>query len=52
MVEGDAGILKQLARLMVDFEPRFVVMPGTQARTVELLKANPCEAIPRDPIAE
>jgi alkyl sulfatase BDS1-like metallo-beta-lactamase superfamily hydrolase len=28
-VEGDAGILKQLASTMVVFDPRFEIMPGT-----------------------
>ena len=32
-VEGDAGILKQLASTMVDFDPRFEIMPGTKARS-------------------
>ena len=31
-VEGDASILKQLASTMVDFDPRFEIMPGTKAR--------------------
>jgi hypothetical protein len=31
-VEGDAGILKQLASTLVDFDPRFEIMPGTKAR--------------------
>jgi len=51
-VEGDAGVLKQLASTMVEFEPRFEVLPGTQARTAEPLKADPYEAVPRDSIAE
>ena len=32
-VEGDVGILAQLASTMVDFDPRFEIMPGTKART-------------------
>jgi hypothetical protein len=28
-VEGDPSILKQLAATMVDFDPRFEIMPGT-----------------------
>ena len=59
-VEGDAGILKQLASTMVDFDPRFEIMPGTKAKTevtgyVESGikgKADPYEAIPRQTIAE
>jgi hypothetical protein len=30
-VEGDRNILKQLASTMVDFDPRFEIMPGTKA---------------------
>ena len=30
---GDVGILKRLAAIMVDFDPRFEIMPGTKART-------------------
>ena len=59
-VEGDAGILKQLASTMVEFDPRFEIMPGTKAKTevtgyVEFGikgKADPYEAIPRQTIAE
>ena len=32
-VEGDASILKQLASTMVDFDPRFEIMPGTKVKT-------------------
>ena len=35
-VEGDAGILKQLASTMVDFDPRFEIMPGTKAKETEV----------------
>ena len=56
-VEGDAGILKQLASTMVDFDPRFEIMPGTKARGTEVAKsdvnhADPYEAVPRQTIAE
>jgi hypothetical protein len=60
-VEGDAGILKQLASTMVDFDPRFEIMPGTKAREPEVTgyvesgiktKADPYEAVPRQTIAE
>jgi len=51
-VEGNAGILKQLASTMVEFDPRFEVMPGTKGRTV-LAKEDPYEADDiRLPIAE
>ena len=60
-VQGDAGILKQLASTMVDFDPRFEIMPGTKAREPEVTgyvesgifgKADPYEAVPRQTIAE
>ena len=41
--EGDAGILKQLASTMVEFDPRFEIMPGTKGKTV-LAKEDPYEA--------
>ena len=50
-VEGDVGILKQLGATMVDFDPRFEVLPGTKLRT-ELVQADPYEAAPGAPIAE
>jgi alkyl sulfatase BDS1-like metallo-beta-lactamase superfamily hydrolase len=31
--EGDIGVLGQLAELMVEFDPRFEIMPGTKLRT-------------------
>jgi len=30
--QGDPTILKQLASTMVEFDPRFEIMPGTKAR--------------------
>ena len=51
-VEGDVGILTQLASTMVDFDPRFEIMPGTKVRTAEVAHANPYEAVPRKTIAE
>jgi alkyl sulfatase BDS1-like metallo-beta-lactamase superfamily hydrolase len=60
-VEGDAGILKQLASTMVEFDPRFEIMPGTKARKPEVTgyvesgilgEPNPYEAVPRQTIAE
>ena len=29
-VQGDASILKKLAATMVDFDPRFEILPGTK----------------------
>jgi alkyl sulfatase BDS1-like metallo-beta-lactamase superfamily hydrolase len=60
-VKGDAGILKQLASTMVEFDPRFEIVPGTKAMRPEvsgyvesgiLGKPNPYEAVPRQTIAE
>jgi hypothetical protein len=60
-VEGDAGILKKLASTMVEFDPRFEIMPGTKARKPEVTgyvesgllgEADPYEAVPRQTIAE
>ncbi len=50
-VDGDAGVLKQLAATMVDFDPRFEIMPGTKGRT-KVAHAEPYEAVPRKTIAE
>ena len=50
-VDGDVGVLTQLAGLMVDFDPRFEIMPGTKALT-EVAHADPYEAVPRQTIAE
>ncbi len=49
---GDAGILKKIASIMVDFDPRFEILPGTQGRTAELNAANPFKAEIGKPIAE
>jgi alkyl sulfatase BDS1-like metallo-beta-lactamase superfamily hydrolase len=55
--DGDARVLKQLASTMVDFDPRFEIMPGTKARGAEAAKSevhyvDPYEAVPRKTIAE
>jgi len=41
--EGDMAILGQLASLMVEFDPRFEIMPGTMSRT-EVPQAEALEA--------
>jgi len=41
--EGDLAILGQLAGLMVEFDPRFEIMPGTKLRT-EIPEAEDFEA--------
>jgi hypothetical protein len=37
---------------MVDFDPRFEIMPGTKARTIRVAPTDPFEAVPRQTIAE
>ena len=51
-VQGDASVLGKLAALMVDFDPRFEIMPGTKARPVSVARDDPYEAIPETIIAE
>lgn len=51
-VQGDVGILKKLAATMVDFDPRFEIMPGTKARTGAVTHADAYEAVPRQTIVE
>ena len=50
-VEGDVTILGKLAATMVDFDPRFEIMPGTKALT-EVAHADPYQAVPERIIAE
>jgi alkyl sulfatase BDS1-like metallo-beta-lactamase superfamily hydrolase len=51
-IDGDASILEQLASTMVDFDPRFQIMPGTKARTSKVSHADPYQALPEKIIAE
>ena len=51
-VQGDPSVLNQLAGTMVDFDPRFEIMPGTKAKDVKLAHAKDYEAVPRQTIAE
>ena len=51
-VIGDAGVLQMLASTMVDFDPRFEIMPGTKAKGAHLAKADPYVAFPSQTIAE
>jgi hypothetical protein len=37
---------------MVDFDPRFEIMPGTKAREAKAAHADPYKAVPRQSIAE
>ena len=51
-VDGDVSILKKLGSMMVDFDPRFEIMPGTKVRDTRLAHADPYEAVPGPTIAE
>ena len=51
-VEGDVSILGKLAATMVDFDPRFEIMPGTKARGGVVVKADPYEAVTGKAMAE
>ncbi len=51
-VQGNVNILRQLATTMVDFDPRFEIMPGTKSPTARLAKEDPYKAVPRATIAE
>jgi hypothetical protein len=46
-VQGGASILNQLASTMVDFDPRFEIMPDTKAKDAKVAHANDYEAVPR-----
>ncbi|MCP5518001.1 MAG: MBL fold metallo-hydrolase [Verrucomicrobiales bacterium] len=49
---GNLGVLKQLAATMVDFDPRFEIMPGTHPSRTQLLDSHAYEAVPGATIAE
>ena len=51
-VQGDASVLQKLAATMVDFDPRFEIMPGTMLRPDVVAHADPYETVPRQTIAE
>lgn len=51
-VQGDSSVLTKLASTMVDFDPRFEIMPGTHPDRTKVLRHNPYEAVPGLPIAE
>jgi alkyl sulfatase BDS1-like metallo-beta-lactamase superfamily hydrolase len=50
-VSGAAGILKQLASTMIDFDPRFEIMPRTKATGPAMPHADLYEAVPCPSIA-
>jgi hypothetical protein len=52
-VKGAAGVLAQLAATMVDFDPRFEIMPGTKSETAaKQVHAASYQAEPYRTIAE
>jgi alkyl sulfatase BDS1-like metallo-beta-lactamase superfamily hydrolase len=51
-IQGDANVLKQLASTMVEFDPRFEIMPGTKAAGFVVAQEKPYEADSGKPIAE
>lgn len=51
-VKGDQSVLNKLASTMIDFDPRFEIMPGTKAGKPVAGKADPYQAIPRQSVAE
>ena len=51
-LEGDARLLDKLAATMIDFDPRFQIMPGTKVRETGRSTAGPYEVVPRQTIAE
>ena len=51
-LDGDAGVLAKLATTMVEFDPRFEIMPGTHPDNAVAAKHNPYEAVTGNPIAE
>jgi hypothetical protein len=46
------SVLKKLASTMVEFDPRFEILPGTHPDRTALAEYNPYEVVPGAPIAE
>lgn len=51
-VEGDVTILAKLAATMVDFDPRFEILPGTKGEAGRVAKNDAFEAIPGKSVVE
>jgi alkyl sulfatase BDS1-like metallo-beta-lactamase superfamily hydrolase len=51
-VQGDVGVLTRLAGLMVDFDPRFEVLPGTRPAGARAAHADAYQAVPGAMIPE
>ena len=50
--EGDVGILAKLASTMVDFDPRFEIMPGTKSFAADVPKVDAYEVAVGEPAPE
>ena len=50
--DGDLSILKKLAATMVEFDPRFEILPGTKTGPAVAKRADPFEAVPEVSDAE
>jgi hypothetical protein len=50
--QGDVSVLHALAETMVEFDPRFEIMPGTNTRHADLDQADAYRAVPQKAIAE
>lgn len=50
--QGDLTVLTRLAGLMVDFDPRFEVLPGTRPGGTQVAQADPYRAVPGAMIPE
>jgi hypothetical protein len=44
-VKGDVNILAKLASTMIEFDPRFEIMPGTKALTAAAAKSDAYQAV-------
>jgi len=51
-VDGDVGVLVKLASTIVNFDPRFQIMPGTKVREIAIPPAGAYEVVPRNTISE
>jgi alkyl sulfatase BDS1-like metallo-beta-lactamase superfamily hydrolase len=50
--QGNVTILKQLASTMIEFDPRFEIMPGTKARDATTMKTSEYQAAVGATVAE
>jgi hypothetical protein len=50
--QGNVSVLAKLASTMIEFDPRFEVMPGSHERPPVAYRAAAYEAVPEQIIAE